>query len=67
MMDTWEKYRSERTVLGVSFFKGSSIGEGLLPCITICPWEAFKKPGFFYTNEDYDKNTFKRNEVFFEG
>ena len=31
-----------------------------LPCLTICPWAAYKKEGFHYSNEDFLKNTFNR-------
>jgi len=35
-----------------------------LPCITACPWQAFKERGFHYSEADYTNNTFGLEEIF---
>ena len=35
-----------------------------LPCLTACPWEAFKQKGFYFTEENYLKRTFELDEIF---
>ncbi len=30
-----------------------------LPCLTFCPWPAFKKSGFYFNNASFAENTFK--------
>ena len=34
-----------------------------LPCITLCPWSAFKKQGFFFTTEEFAQHTFESYEL----
>ena len=35
----------------------------LAPCLTFCPWPAFKQSGFFYNQTDFLKNTFQKGNV----
>ena len=45
-------------------FTGDKSKASVLPCLTACPLEAFKKRGFFYNEEDYTKWTFELDEIF---
>jgi hypothetical protein len=34
-----------------------------LPCFTLCPWDAYKKPGFHYQHEDFKINTYDATDL----
>ena len=65
MIDVWDKYDNKMTSMGIRF-KGENIKEKQLPCITACPWNAFRKRGFFFEQDDFIKQTYKREEIFFD-
>jgi len=63
MLDSYEKYTKKMTNIGV----GSEIlnkEQTYPPCITICPIDAFRKRGFFYRKDEFQKQTFKKEEIF---
>ena len=43
-VDVWNKFTSGFTATGVRF-QDSNVDRKLLPCLTVCPWAAFKKQG----------------------
>jgi hypothetical protein len=53
------------TTVGVRF-KDEHLSEKMLPCMTACPMNAFKSPGFHFTNETFYNQTYKIDEIFFE-
>jgi hypothetical protein len=46
-------------------FDDQKAEEKELPCFTFWPFSAFKKRGLFYTNEDFIRQTFEKEELFF--
>jgi hypothetical protein len=36
----------------------------LLPCLTACPWQAFKKSGFYYNRKSLVQETYGKDEIF---
>ena len=40
------------------------VNEKVLPCITACPWESFKRRGFYFNSSKFMKETFDLEEVF---
>jgi hypothetical protein len=36
----------------------------MLPCITFCPWSAFKSGQYYYKESDFLSNTFAKEEIF---
>jgi hypothetical protein len=65
MIDVWDKFNNQMTNMGVRF-TGEDVKEKLLPCLTACPWNAFRKRGFFFEQDDFIKQTYKREEIFFD-
>lgn len=63
MIDIWCKYTEGMTTVGIRFY-GVDKQEKKLPCLTFCPWMAFKAGGFYFKNSDFNKNTFSKEEVF---
>ena len=49
--------------MGTNFYVGNS-EEMRLPCLTACPFEAFKKRGFHYNEANFLKWTFEFDEIF---
>ena len=43
-VDVWNKFTSGFTATGARF-QDSNVDRKLLPCLTVCPWAAFKKQG----------------------
>ena len=37
-----------------------------MPCMTACPWDAFKHQGLFYNTEMVVQASFDKEEIFFE-
>jgi len=46
-MDIYEKFTKKMTSIGITV-NGTDITEKALPCLTLCPWSAFKKQGFHF-------------------
>ena len=63
MLETWDDFSKEMTTMGVKLVKDATNGP-YLPCITVCPWKAFRKSGFFYKAQDYDDSSFNFSEIF---
>ena len=63
MKETIDKFTKRMTSIGVNI-QESYVSEKLLPCITICPWMAFKSFGFHYSSGNFSQNTFEKDEVF---
>ena len=63
MMETTDKFAQRMTTVGVNI-KESSLAEKMLPCITVCPWMAFKSFRFYYTSGNFTQNTYEKEEVF---
>ena len=57
MIDVWTKFTKGMTNVGVRF-RDEEIKEKMLPCLTACPWNAFKKPGKKFT-ETFAANLLK--------
>jgi len=47
MSDVWIKYSKKMTDTGVRY-EDDDLNEKQLPCLTACPWNAFKKSGFHF-------------------
>jgi len=63
MRETVDKYTKKMTNIGVNILETSET-EKVFPCVTICPWMAFKSFGFHYTDQNFSQNTFRKEEVF---
>ncbi len=50
MIDVWQKFTKGMTNVGVRF-RDEELSEKMLPCLTACPWNAFKKPGKKFTRK----------------
>ena len=61
-LDVWNKFSHQFTTTGIRF-----VDQGLsakqLPCITLCPWAAFKKKSFNYNINNFIANTFDQDEL----
>ena len=63
-MDIYSKFKQELTSVGIrSQAQYQTTKE--LPCITVCPWEAFKRQGLFYNKEVLDQATLEKEAIFF--
>ena len=51
MSGIWAKFISEETTVTVKLEIGP-VEEKLPPCVTVCPFKAFKRPGKFIQNLD---------------
>ena len=65
MADVWSKYTSRFTSIGVRFEPQNRLKKAL-PCATACPSVGFRQRGFFYTDKDFLRNTFTREEIFYD-
>ena len=63
LVDTVKKYNQKMTNIGI-IIEESSKEEKMLPCVTACPWSAFKNPGLHYSTEIFKKSTFDKEEIF---
>ena len=63
MADAIDKYSRKMTNIGV-VIREHPYMEKPLPCITICPWRAFKHPGFHFNLENFAQNTFEKEDIF---
>ena len=61
-VDVWNKFTSGFTATGARF-QDSNVDRKLLPCLTVCPWAAFKKQGLHYNLSDYLNYTTDQNEL----
>jgi hypothetical protein len=52
MLDVWDKYDKKKTSTGVVNSEENTENKAL-PCLTICPWKAFRNRGFYFTNETF--------------
>ena len=72
MMDVWDKFNNKMTNMGVRFTgedvkeKGENTEEKPLPCLTACPWSPFRKRGFYFKQDDFIKQTYEKEEIFFD-
>ena len=65
MSDIYLKFSKKLTSVGV-IIEEYEKDEKELPCFTLCPWDAFKRSGFHYNNDDFNKNIFDKSEIFSE-
>ena len=65
MADVWAKYTSRFTSIGVRFEPQNKLKK-TLPCATACPSKGFRTRGFFYKEEDFLRNTFNRDDIFYD-
>ena len=63
MVDIAYKYALEMTTVGIRL-SGVDKQEKNLPCLTFCPWMAFKERGFHFKSLDFKRSTFTKEEVF---
>jgi hypothetical protein len=52
------------TAVGVRF-QDEQLREKMLPCLTVCPMNAFKSTGFYFTVEEYYNQTYNMDEIFY--
>jgi len=64
MKDVWDKFNNQMTSMGVRF-RGENIKEKHLPCVTACPWSAFRERGFYFKKDEFSKQTYKKDDIFF--
>ena len=62
MNDVWDKFSNKFTSTGMRLNE-KEFEEKYLPCITVCPWKAFKNKGFYYNFQDFLNNTFEQIEL----
>ncbi len=65
MQDVWDKFTTKITSSGIRI-KYSEEKTKLLPCFTARPYLAYKKPGFIFTDKEYEQNTLKLDDIFNE-
>jgi hypothetical protein len=67
MGDIWSKFVSKMTSTGVTFRsdKEDDRKRKYLPSFTFCPWPVYKTRGLHYNPEDFKKNTFNLEEIFY--
>jgi hypothetical protein len=53
------------TNVGVRY-QDDQLSEKMLPCITTCPMNAYKSPGFHFTIEAFYNQTYNIDEIFYE-
>ena len=63
MADAIDKYSRKMTNIGV-VIREHPYMEKPLPCITICPWRAFRHSGFHFNSKNFTLNTFGKEEIF---
>ena len=66
MSDICDKYSKQLTTVGITV-TGLNSEEKYFPCFTICPWTVFKRPGFYFKEMDFLKNSFSADELFYDG
>ncbi len=64
MTDVWSKYTSKMTATGINFC-GNKEKEKQLPHFTFCPWPVYRTKGLYFSQEDFKKNTFDFDEMFY--
>jgi hypothetical protein len=64
MIDVWDKFNNQMTSMGVRF-QGGNMDEKPLPCLTACPWAVYRERGFYFNKNEFIKQTFEREEIFF--
>ena len=64
MVEVWQKYYDGMTNMG-SRFDDQEGAKKNLPCITFCPFSAFKKRGLFFKHDDFVLQTYEKEELFY--
>ena len=54
---------SKTTSIGIRF-RDDQVTSKKFPCLTFCPWPAFRKRGFYYNDKMLKENTFDLEDVF---
>ena len=57
------KFKNKITTTGIKIRPYTLRGKKL-PCITVCALSGFRQRGFYYSNQDYIKNTFELEDFF---
>jgi hypothetical protein len=65
MNEIFEKFTKKMTTVGIRTYSQDKETK-LLPCITACPWQAFKRHGFYYNRKTLVQETFEKDEIFDE-
>jgi hypothetical protein len=65
MGDVWSKFVSKMTSTGITFRSDKEDDRKYLPSFTFCPWPVYKTRGLHYNPEDFKKNTFNLEEIFY--
>ena len=65
MLDVWDKFSKKMTNMGV-VFQEKDVELKELPCLTICPWPAFRERNFSFSTETFKDRTFNQNEILWE-
>ena len=63
MVDIYEKFAIKLTNIGIRTWPHNHDSKDM-PCITACPWEAFKHRGLFYNRKLLDEGTFDKEDIF---
>ena len=61
MLDTGAKYYNKATTTNTKY-EDDRAG-GTTPCITFCPWQAYKDRGFYFDEETYLDKTFRGDDT----
>ena len=61
--EIYEKFAKKMTTIGIRTYSENKETK-LLPCITACPWQAFKRRGFYYNRKTLVQETFEKDEIF---
>lgn len=64
MDEVWQKYIKKSTTT-VSHYDGNGNGLLPLPLITLCPTSAFKTRNLILTQEDYERESYSADEIFY--
>ena len=64
MTDVWDKFNNQMTSMGIRF-KVENVKEKQLPCLTACPWNAYRERGLFFKKDDFMRQTFEKEEIFY--
>jgi hypothetical protein len=66
MRDVWSKFVSKMTSTGVTFRRTEKDDKKFLPSFTFCPWPVYKSKGLHYNPDNFKKNTFNLEEIFYD-
>ena len=62
MNEIYEKFAKKMTTVGIRTYSQDEETK-FLPCVTVCPWQPFKRYGFLYNRKSLAQETFGQDEI----